>query len=53
MNKTVLPQYLKEFMDEVDFERLLPPALAKCGIFPLNPDKVLERLPSGMETYEL
>ena len=46
MNKTQFPSYLKNLLEKMDAQRLLAPAFERCGIFPVNVNKVLERLPS-------
>ena len=50
--KKDFPANLKELMNSVDARRIIPPAFEKCGIFPINKEKVLERIPSK-DTSEL
>ena len=47
MEKTAFPSNLKMLVDRVDAGRLMPAAFEKCGIFPVNEGRALERLPSS------
>jgi hypothetical protein len=51
--KTEFPRMLKELVDSVDAKKLLPKAFEKCGLFPLNRQKVLERIPSVEESQQI
>jgi uncharacterized protein YifE (UPF0438 family) len=44
---------LKELMDTLKPKEHLPRAFEKCGIFPINRQKVLDRIPSTLETQEI
>ena len=46
LNKTVFPSMLKKLVTELDAGRLLGPAFAKCGLFPISVEKATERIPS-------
>ena len=45
MAKTCFPSYLKELVKRCKPGNLMEAAFEKCGIFPINVDKSLERLP--------
>ena len=44
--KKVFPKMLKELLDSVIPAELLPPAFERCGLYPIDREKVTERLPS-------
>jgi hypothetical protein len=44
---------LKELLDSLKPDKLLPKAFEKCGLVPLNRDKVLDRIPSVLQTQEV
>jgi hypothetical protein len=46
--KTEFPRMLKELIASLSPEKHLPTAFEKCGLFPINRNKVLERIPSTM-----
>ena len=45
-NKTEFPSLLKQLMDTVKPGRLLPKAFEKCGLYPVNQEKPMQRIPS-------
>ena len=47
MAKTGFPSYLKELVKRCKPGNLMEAAFEKCGIFPINVEKSLERLPSS------
>ncbi len=51
--KTVFPGMLKELLDTLQPGQLLPAAFAKCGLWPINKNKVLERIPSAMQAKDV
>jgi hypothetical protein len=51
--KTQFPAMLKELLDSLKPDKLLPKAFEKCGLIPLNRDKVLDRIPSVLQTQEV
>jgi len=44
---------LKALLDNLKPNELLPPAFEKCGIYPINPEKVLSRLPTELASQEI
>jgi hypothetical protein len=46
LKKTEFPRMVKELLDSLNPKEHLPKAFEKCGLVPLNRQKVLERLPS-------
>ena len=46
MDRDSFPSMIKELMGKVDSKRLLPRGFEKCGLVPLNKNKVLDRLPT-------
>ena len=46
IDKSEFPTLLKQLMDTVKPGRHLPRAFEKCGLFPVNQDKPMERIPS-------
>ncbi len=53
LQKTDFPGMLKVLMDTLKPKEHLPRAFEKCGIFPINRQKVLDRIPSALETQEI
>lgn len=53
LNKVVFPRMLKELLDSVDAEKLLPPAFAKCGLLPIDRFKPIERLPTVRKSQDI
>jgi len=53
LNKAEFPRMLKELVAALSPVDLLPSAFAKCGISPLNRDKVLERIPTTLRAPEI
>jgi hypothetical protein len=51
--KTVFPGMLKELLDTLQPGQLLPAAFAKCGLWPINKNKVLERIPSAIQAKDV
>jgi hypothetical protein len=49
--KTEFPSMLKELLEALSPEKHLPTAFKKCGLVPVNREKVLERLPSIQESH--
>ncbi len=45
--KAEFPRLLKNMlsMEQLDGKRLMPPAFKNCGLCPLNPEEVLQRIP--------
>lgn len=50
LDKTKFPSYMKRLIEESNIKKNLIAGFAKCGLWPLNEDKVLERLPSSEES---
>ncbi len=44
---------MKELMANIHPEQLLPSAFEKCGLVPINRQKVLERIPSILDSQEI
>lgn len=44
--KPEFPRMIKELLQSMSPGQLLPKAFEKCGLFPVNKEKVLERIPS-------
>ena len=53
LNKREFPLNLKELIESIDAAKLMPPAFEKCGLFPVDQEKVLERLPSTETTEQI
>ena len=53
LQKTEFPRMLKELIEELKPKEHLPSAFEKCGLVPLNRQKVLERIPSILQTKEI
>jgi hypothetical protein len=53
LQKTHFPKMLKELLDSLSPGQLLPKAFEKCGIVPVNRQKVLERIPTVLQTEEI
>ena len=52
--KVVFPTLLKKLQTEMEKKpNILSPAFEKCGIYPLNRDKVLSRIPSIEQSEEI
>jgi hypothetical protein len=49
LRKTESPKMLKELINVLDAQAPLPSAFGKCGLYPLNPQEVLNRIPSIVE----
>jgi hypothetical protein len=52
LQKTEFPRMLKELLESLNCEQLLPKAFERCGLIPINPEKVLELIPSVVRTTE-
>jgi hypothetical protein len=53
LQKTEFPRMLKELLGKVNAEALLPPAFERCGLYPINPAKVICRIPSIENSEEV
>ena len=53
LDKLVFPSLLKELCEHLKPEKNLPSAFKKCGLSPLNREKVLERILSVRRTQEI
>ena len=53
LDKFVFPSLLKELCEHLKPGKNHPSAFKKCGLSPLNRDKVLERIPSVKRTQEI
>ena len=52
--KVDFPRLLNEAIDNIgNLEKNIKSGFKACGIFPLNPDEVLKRLPPDQETEQL
>jgi hypothetical protein len=51
--KTEFPKMLKELLLSLNPKQHLPAAFEKCGLVPLNRNKVLERIPSVKDTHTI
>lgn len=49
--KSEFPRLLKHMLqqEQLDGTRLMPPAFRKCGLFPVNPEEVLVRIPHVLD----
>lgn len=50
LTKTIFPAMLRELLDGLKPGQYLPKAFEKCGLFPINKEKVLERIPSTLRS---
>lgn len=50
MDRVTFPRMIKELMSRVDSKRLLPRGFEKCGLVPLNKQKVLDRIPTELSS---
>ncbi len=53
LQKMHFPKMLKKLLDSLSPGQLLPKAFEKCGIVPVNRQKVLERIPTVLQTEEI
>jgi hypothetical protein len=53
LQKTEFPRMLQELMESISPKNLLPKAFEKCGLAPINRDKVLERIPSILKLQDI
>ena len=53
LKKQDFPVNLRELIVNLNPKEHMPKAFEKCGLFPINPEKVLERLPSATGTLEI
>lgn len=53
VNKVKFPSHLKHLVGLLKPDDLMPAAFEKCGLVPLNPQKVLERLPTVQNTKDM
>ena len=51
--KTAFPSYLKELVKRCKAGNLMEATFEKCGIFPINVEKTLERLPSSESNEDI
>jgi hypothetical protein len=51
--KTEFPKMLKELLLSLNPQKHLPTAFAKCGLVPVNREKVLERIPSVQDSHAI
>ena len=49
----MFPAMLKELIEALDPEKDLPEAFEKCGLMPINREKVLAEIPSRLQTEEI
>jgi hypothetical protein len=47
LQKTLFPAKLKELISKIRVEAIIPKAFEKCGLSPVDRQKVLERIPSA------
>jgi hypothetical protein len=53
LQKTEFPGMLKELVMSLDTQRILHQAFKKCGLFPIDREQVLERIPAAVQTEEI
>jgi len=53
LRKTEFPKMLKELVDGLDPQAHLPSAFRKCGLYPLNHQEVLNRIPSIVDSQAI
>jgi hypothetical protein len=53
LQKSEFPPMLKEFMNSLNFKENLPAAFKKCGLSPIDRNKVLEHIPSVEEAEKV
>jgi hypothetical protein len=53
LKKTEFPRMLKELLSELNPAEHLPKAFEKCGLVPINRQKVLDRIPSVVGTQDI
>jgi hypothetical protein len=53
LQKTEFPRMLKELVESLKPMEHLPKAFEKCGLCPINREKVLDRLPSIVQSEEI
>lgn len=53
LSKYDFPKYLKNLVEACNFGKNLPAGFEKCGLFPFNPDRVLDGLVSVGNTQDI
>lgn len=53
LKKTEFPGLLKELLESLKPGQHLPKAFEKCGLYPINRDKVLDRIPTVLNRQEI
>jgi hypothetical protein len=53
LQKTEFPGILKELVMSLDTQRILHQAFKKWGLFPIDREQVLERIPAAVQTEEI
>jgi DDE superfamily endonuclease len=53
LEKTRFPAMLNELLESLNPKRDLPKAFEKCGLLPINREKVLKEIPSALQTEEI
>ncbi len=53
LQKTEFPRMLQDLMESISPKKLLPKAFEKCGLAPINRDKVLDRIPSILKSQDI
>ena len=53
LNKVRFPAILKAVIEALDTEELMEKAFTRCGLVPLNRQKVLDKIPSARTSQEM
>ena len=53
VNKVVFPGMLKQLVEKVDSQQLLPKAFEKCGMFPINCERPSQRIPDRSSSVQV
>ncbi len=53
LQKSEFPRMLKELISVLNPQEVMPNAFERCGLFPLDPVKVTERIPTILSTQEV
>ncbi len=53
LQKTEFPGMLKELVMYLDTQRILHQVFKKCGLFPIDREQVLKRIPAAVQTEEI
>lgn len=53
MDKSVFPSFLRELVDDLNPKEKLINAFAKCGLYPVDPERPLQSIPDAISSEEI